>query len=120
MRNRSTKKRNKKIMEISTAQTRAKYFSTLGNWLAWLDNPSKTDLEWLEASKKRDMAVGAVLQEMHSLASSNRHPQQVDGQTDESFWTGYAMNCPGYELDKLKAELAKRKTAFSTAVPLKA
>jgi len=107
-------------MADSPEQTRAKYFSTQGNWLAWLDNPSKTDLEWLEALNKRDTEVGAVLQEMHSLVSSSRHPQQVEGQTDESFWTGYAMNCPGYELDKLKAELLRRKTAFSTATPLKA
>lgn len=104
-------------MDTSTEQTRTMHSAMDDNWLKWLDNPSPQDMAWLEALNKRDMEVGAVLHEMHSLVSSNRHPQQVEGQTDESFWTGYAMNCRGYELDKLKAELAKRKAAYSIAAP---
>lgn len=114
--NKSTKNRNKEIVKTSTELTQTKLSAMDDNWLKWLDNPSPEDMAWLEALKKRDTEVGEVLREMHSLVSSKPHPLQVAGQTDESFWTGYARNCPGYELDKLKAELAKRKTANAVAI----
>ena len=103
-------------MANSTEPTPTKHSAMDDNWLKWLDNPSPEDMAWLAELEKRDMEVGEVLREIHSLASSKPHPLQVAGQTDESFWTGYARNCPGFELDKLKAELERRKTAFSAAV----
>jgi hypothetical protein len=112
-------------METSTAPTLEKFSGIEDNWKTYSRNPSPSALAWTNERNVRDTAVGAVLHEMHCLEVS-QNPIEIPtaynlDQMTLKFWVGYAMNCPGYELDKLKAELLKRKTAFSVAIsPLKA
>ncbi len=110
-------------METSTALILDKFSGIEDNWKAQSKNPSPSALAWQNERNARDRAVGAVLHEMHCLEVSQNPIQSPTPYNLEQmtlkFWTGYAMNCPGYELDKLKEELEKRKTAFSKAAHLK-
>lgn len=99
------------MIEASTAPTQEGPSTAEANWLAWLDNPSPDDLAWIAQKEARDRRVGALLHDMHYLATS-KPPQLVMGESEESYWTGYARNCPGFDETRVQAELTRRKTAF--------
>jgi hypothetical protein len=80
------------------------------NWLAWLDNPSAEDVQRLEDQQKRDVQVGELLRELHYLEQSEPPKRMAPAQTEEDYWTGRAQMSPGYEIDSIRAELARRNS----------
>jgi hypothetical protein len=89
-----------------------------------LENPfredfSPSELKILEAEEaerlSRHKRVGALLREMHYLATS-KPPRLLHLEpNEEAYWTGYATMYPGLEETKVQAELTRRKSASSTA-----
>jgi len=84
------------------------------NWLAWLENPSKSDLEMIAAMDERDRRVGALLRELHYLATSEPPRFLHLSLSEDDYWIGSARMCPGYQETKLLAELTRRRNESST------
>jgi hypothetical protein len=77
-------------------------------------NPLSSEfLEWVKERDARDKRVGALLREMHYLATSEK-PWRVElSKSEEDYWTGCAFNAPGLSETKVLAELNRRKAAAS-------
>lgn len=95
----------------STAPTPASGSQIEDNWLAWLDNPSKADLEWLEQQEQRAKRVGALLHELRCLTTS-KPPRdwRPKDQTEAQFWIDYARSAPGLSETGLQAAVERIKT----------
>lgn len=85
---------------------------TPDNWLAWLDNPSPADLEWIAQRDARDKQVGALLRE--GLSSHPWWSHKGPPETEEAYWSGLAANWPGLQADLILAERMRRKNESST------
>ena len=91
------------MMKTSTAPTPASGSPIEDNWLAWLDNPSETDLKMLAEWEARDKRVGALLRVLHYSVTSKPPPDWWPShKTEEQYWTDYARSAPGLSEAKLK------------------
>ena len=79
------------------------------NWLAWLDNPSPADLEWIAQRDARDHRVGALLRELYYFDSADPPSRwNPERQTEEAYWIGCSQISPGYTAEDLELALARR------------
>ena len=104
-------------MEISTTpKTESSYQGE--DWLMDLENPSESDVRWLEESARRDKQVGELLRELHYFVTSNQPLDVKAYPSEEAYWLAEARNAPGYRVTALQENLARLKSeklASSTA-----
>ncbi len=94
----------------STAPTPASGSQIEDNWLAWLDKPSKSDLEWVEQQEQRAKRVGVLLGVLHYSVTSKPDPYwDPTTKTEEQFWTDFARSAPGLSEAKLQAAVDRLK-----------
>ena len=85
------------------------------NWLDWSMQPSEAAVKQMAEWAARDKRVGVLLREMHYLATSKPPYAMHLSRSEEAYWTGSARNSPGLDESRVRAELTRRKTGFSTS-----